>query len=154
MSGRSLFPLTITLAYKLAMEFNSELDISFSGGATAVNIKEILKTGIQPVTMVTDLLKPGGYYRLKQIADKASEIDHISESINLKTLRELAGASLNDIDYRKDKREVESIKVPVSLTKFDCYIAPCRQACPIHLCRSPGIDLFSKSSTSHNRLYL
>jgi len=132
MSGRSLFPLTITLAYKLAMEFNSELDISFSGGATAVNIKEILKTGIQPVTMVTDLLKPGGYYRLKQIADKASEIDHISESINLKTLRELAGASLNDIDYRKDKREVESIKVPVSLTKFDCYIAPCRQACPIH----------------------
>jgi len=67
MSGRSLFPLTINLAYKLASEFNGELDISFSGGAVAANIKEILNTGIQPVTMVTDILKPGGYYRLKQI---------------------------------------------------------------------------------------
>lgn len=132
MSGRSLFPLTINLAYKLASEFNSELDISFSGGAVAANIKEILNTGIQPVTMVTDLLKPGGYYRLNQIADKTSEIDHISESINLEALRKFAETSLNDIDYRKDKREVESIKVPVSLNKFDCYIAPCRQACPIH----------------------
>ncbi|MEE9449987.1 MAG: putative selenate reductase subunit YgfK, partial [Ignavibacteriaceae bacterium] len=132
MSGRSLFPLTINLAYKLASEFKSELDISFSGGAVAANIKEILNTGIQPVTMVTDLLKPGGYYRLKQIADKTSEIDHISECIDLETLRELAEASLNDIDYQKDKREVESIKVPISLNKFDCYIAPCRQACPIH----------------------
>jgi putative selenate reductase len=132
MSGRSLFPLTINLAYKLASEFNGELDISFSGGAVAANIKEILNTGIQPVTMVTDLLKPGGYYRLKQIADITSEIDHISESINLGTLRELAEISLDDIDYRKKKREVESIKVPVRLTNFDCYIAPCRQACPIH----------------------
>jgi len=44
----------------------------------------------------------------------------------------LAEDSLNDIEYNKDKREVESIKVPVSLTKFDCYIAPCQHACPIH----------------------
>ncbi|RKY99570.1 MAG: putative selenate reductase subunit YgfK, partial [Ignavibacteriae bacterium] len=132
LSGRSLFPLTINLAYKLASEFNGELDISFSGGAVAANIKEILNTGIQPVTMVTDLLKPGGYFRFKQIADKTSELDHISESLNLEALKELADNSLNDLEYKKDKREVESIKVPVSLTKFDCYIAPCRQACPIH----------------------
>jgi len=132
MSGRSLFPLTINLAYKLASEFNGELDISFSGGAIAANIKDILNTGIKPVTMVTDLLKPGGYFRLKQIADKTSEIDYISKNINLEALRKLAETSLIDIDYNKDKREVESIKVPVSLTKFDCYIAPCRQACPIH----------------------
>jgi len=132
MSGRSLFPLTIHLAYKLATKFNGELDISFSGGATAKNIKEILNTGIQPVTMVTDLLKPGGYFRLKQIADKTSELENISESLNLEALKELADNSLNDLEYKKDKREVESIKVPVSLNKFDCYIAPCRQACPIH----------------------
>ncbi len=132
MSGRSLFPLTINLAYKLASEFNSELDISFSGGATAANIKEILDIGIQPVTMVTDLLKPGGYYRLKQIADTTTEIDHISESINLEALKKFSETSLDDIDYRKDKRAIESIKVPVRLNNFDCYIAPCRQACPIH----------------------
>jgi putative selenate reductase len=132
MSGRSLFPLTINLAYNLAREFNGELDISFSGGASAANIKEILNTGIQPVTMVTDLLKPGGYYRLMQIADITSEIDTISESINPEALRKLAEFSLDDTNYRKDKREIESIKLPLSLDKFDCYIAPCRQACPIH----------------------
>ncbi|NNG28231.1 MAG: putative selenate reductase subunit YgfK, partial [Ignavibacteriaceae bacterium] len=132
MSGRSLFPLTINLAYNLAKEFYGELDISFSGGAVAANINEILTTGIYPVTMVTDLLKPGGYYRLRQIADKTSELDHISESLNLEALKELADNSLNDLKYKKDKREVESIKVPESLNKFDCYIAPCRQACPIH----------------------
>lgn len=132
MSGRSLFPLTINLAYKLAQEFNGGIDISFSGGATEANIQEILNTGILPVTMVTDLLKSGGYYRLKQIADKTSELGHISESLNLEALKELADNSLNDLEYKKDKREVESIKVPVSLNKFDCYIAPCRQACPIH----------------------
>ena len=132
MSGRSLFPLTINLAYRLAKEFNGEIDISFSGGAVAANVKEILNTGIQPVTMVTDLLKPGGFYRLKQIADTATEIDHISESINLEALKKFAETSLDDIDYHKAKREIESIKVPVSLNKFDCYIAPCRHACPIH----------------------
>ncbi|MBT8383979.1 MAG: putative selenate reductase subunit YgfK, partial [Ignavibacteria bacterium] len=131
MSGRSLFPLTINLAYRLAKEFNGEIDISFSGGAVAANVKEILNTGIQPVTMVTDLLKPGGYYRLKQIADTTAEIDHINESINLEVLKKFSATSLDDLDYRKDKRAIESIKIPVNLNKFDCYIAPCQQACPI-----------------------
>ncbi|MFA5804801.1 MAG: putative selenate reductase subunit YgfK [Melioribacteraceae bacterium] len=135
MSGRSLYPLTINLAYKLANEFNGEINISYSGGANFSNIKEILETGIRPVTFATELLKPGGYLRLLQIAESieknSSKIEH-SFKKNIAHLKILAEASLSDKNYTKEKREINSIKIPKSLPAFDCYIAPCQEACPIH----------------------
>lgn len=135
MSGRSLFPLTISLAEKLSTEFNGEINISYSGGANNNNIMEILSTGITPITFVTDLLKPGGYLRLAQIAETIeknnSKIEQ-NNQINLDRLRSLAENSLVDKNYFKEKREIDSIKVPKSLPAFDCYIAPCQEACPIH----------------------
>jgi len=135
MSGRSLYPLTINLAYKLANEFNGEINISYSGGANNNNIKEILGTGIRPVTFATELLKPGGYLRLSQIAEtiekNSSKIEQGSRK-NTAHLKILAEASLLDKHYSKEKREINSIKIPKSLPVFDCYIAPCQEACPIH----------------------
>ncbi|MBI5731232.1 MAG: putative selenate reductase subunit YgfK, partial [Ignavibacteriales bacterium] len=135
MSGRSLYPLTINLAYKLANEFNGEINISYSGGANNNNIKEILETGIRPVTFATELLKPGGYLRLSQIAEtieKNSLKIENSFKKNIAKLKILAEASLSDKNYTKEKREINSIKIPKSLPAFDCYIAPCQEACPIH----------------------
>ncbi len=63
MSGKSLYPLSIALAAKLAAEFDGQLRISYSGGADAFNIDRIVKAGIWPVTVATTLLKPGGYQR-------------------------------------------------------------------------------------------
>ena len=63
MSGRALFPLSINVAAVLSRAFNGELAISYSGGASKFNIREIFDTGIRPITMATDLLKPGGYLR-------------------------------------------------------------------------------------------
>ncbi|MCX6175654.1 MAG: putative selenate reductase subunit YgfK [Ignavibacteriales bacterium] len=135
MSGRSLYPLTINLAYKLANEFNGEINISYSGGANINNIKEILETGIRPVTFATELLKPGGYLRLSQIAEtvekNSSKFEH-SFKKNTAHLKILAEASLSDKNYSKEKREINSIKIPKTLPVFDCYIAPCQEACPIH----------------------
>ena len=135
MSGRSLYPLTINLAYKLANEFNGEINISYSGGANNSNINKILETGIRPVTFATELLKPGGYLRLLQIAEtiekNSSKIEH-SFNKNIAYLKILAKASLSDKNYTKEKREINSIKIPKSLPAFDCYIAPCQEACPIH----------------------
>lgn len=135
MSGRSLYPLTINLAYKLTNEFNGEINISYSGGANNNNIKEILETGIRPVTFATELLKPGGYLRLSQIAEtiekNSSKIEH-SFRKNIAHLKILAEASLSDKNYTKEKREINSIKIQKSLPAFDCYIAPCQEACPIH----------------------
>jgi putative selenate reductase len=135
MSGRSLYPLTINVAAKLAESFNGNLSISYSGGATAYNTNEILNCGIYPVTYATDLLKPGGYRRLNQIAKSISE--HFVGSFNqdkikLDLLNKLAEESLLDPYYKKESRQVNSIKIPTKLEKFDCFVAPCVTACPIH----------------------
>lgn len=133
LSGRPLFPLTINLASKIAEEFAGEINISYSGGASINNIKEIIETGIKPVTFATELLKPGGYNRLFQISESLTEIPFETHKlIDLPKLKALAGKSLNDKYYRKETRNAESIKVPDKLNTFDCFIAPCQVACPIH----------------------
>lgn len=133
MSGRALFPLTINLAYKIAEQFNGQINISFSGGASVINTKEILETGIKPVTFATELLKPGGYNRLRQIADSINDIvPKDNDSIDLSRLKSLSEKSLAEGYYKKESRTVESIKVPGKLDPFDCFIAPCKVACPIH----------------------
>jgi putative selenate reductase len=136
MSGRSLFPLTVNLAYRLAEVFDGALNISYSGGATQHNVASILETGIAPITMVTDLLKPGGYERLSQMAEIIGKTiggeNHRSGTINLSKLKQLAAEALTDKEYQKSRRGIDSVKIPKTLEKFDCYIAPCAVACPIH----------------------
>ncbi|NWF91098.1 MAG: putative selenate reductase subunit YgfK [Ignavibacteriaceae bacterium] len=135
MSGRSLFPLTINAAYKLAESFDGELHISYSGGATTQNTLYILQCGIYPITFATDLLKPGGYRRMNQTAKIISK-DSIGsfqqKKINLDLLKTLAEDSLKNSLYRKETRQIDSIKVSTKLEKFDCFVAPCVVACPIH----------------------
>ncbi|MCR4907903.1 MAG: putative selenate reductase subunit YgfK, partial [Lachnospiraceae bacterium] len=70
MAGRSLFPLTIHLARRISEEFDGALRISFSGGAVLQNIKELFDAGIWPITMATNILKPGGYERLVQLGER------------------------------------------------------------------------------------
>jgi putative selenate reductase len=75
MSGRSLYPLTVSLAKRIADEFDGSLRISFSGGADALNVRSLVDAGIWPVTVATTLLKPGGYQHLGQIDEALSGID-------------------------------------------------------------------------------
>ncbi|MCK9426346.1 MAG: putative selenate reductase subunit YgfK [Ignavibacteriaceae bacterium] len=132
MSGRSLFPLTMNVARMLAEEFNGELPMSFSGGATINNVQEILETGISPITLVTDLLKPGGYSRIFQMSEKIEKNDSFSKKIDVEKIKTLAANSLIDLNYKKEKREISTVKIPTNLEMFDCYVAPCEEACPIH----------------------
>jgi putative selenate reductase len=129
MSGRSLFPLTINLASLLTNEFNGRIPISFSGGASGFNINQILDTGIYPVTLVTDLLKPGGYYRLLNISNSIKF--ETRNQIDITKTKQLADTTLAEQFYRKSSKEVDSIKVNKELPKFDCYMAPCQAACAI-----------------------
>ena len=56
----------------------------------------------------------------------------IEHRLDLHRLSGLAELALTDPYYAKEKREIVSIKVEKQLEKFDCYIAPCAVACPIH----------------------
>ena len=152
LSGRSLFPLTINLAYKLASEFDGELNISFSGGATVNNSHQIFETGIYPITLVTDLLKPGGYERLSQIAKRFEDSDlNLSQinKINLSKLKTLSERSIEETFYKKENRKTKSLKISSTLEKFDCYVAPCEVACPIHQDVSKYIRLIEEKRGVH-----
>ncbi len=71
MSGRSLYPLTLSLAARLAREFEGKLRISYSGGADIHSVRALFDAGIWPITMATTVLKPGGYQRFTQIGRQA-----------------------------------------------------------------------------------
>jgi putative selenate reductase len=141
MSGRSLFVLSINVAKKLSDAFNGKLPISYSGGADFFNLKDLLETGIMPVTVATTLLKPGGYERLRQLAELAEETlagkDSQTEAtvpINVKTLSALAESLPERNRYRKEYRRTGlSRKTDSDLPLFDCFKAPCMDGgCPIH----------------------
>ncbi|UJF18338.1 putative selenate reductase subunit YgfK [Vibrio sp. SS-MA-C1-2] len=132
MSGRALFPLSINVALELSREFNGTLPISYSGGAAKFNIKEIFETGIRPITMATDLLKPGGYLRLVDCAEELdSSDDWANNKIDLVKLEALAAKSLSMEYTQKEWRGPEEITVKESVPLTDCYVAPCVTACPI-----------------------
>jgi len=133
MSGRSLFPLSINLAAKLSEEFRGKLPISYSGGITFHNVREVFETGIRPLTVATDMLKPGGYLRLAQMAAVLEDSGGWEmDSIDVEKLKALAGASLAADYSLKDFRGEDEVKVPGPLPQTDCYVAPCVVACPIH----------------------
>ncbi|MDA3851649.1 MAG: putative selenate reductase subunit YgfK [Spirochaetaceae bacterium] len=134
MSGRLLFPLSINLASRLAGEFLGDLEISFSGGISLFNIKEVLETGIRPVTLATELLKPGGYGRMTQLAESIEGMElSTKENIDLDSLGRLAERVLTKDYVLKEKtwRGYDKIQVTGDLPMVDCYVAPCKVACPI-----------------------
>lgn len=133
MSGRSLFPLSITLAGRLAKDFDGDLKISYSGGADFFNIDKILETGIMPITFATTILKPGGYERITQMAEKLeTKLDSHVERINSSALEALAKDAPMDKHHVKELRPVGSRKLSSELPTYDCAIAPCTVGCPIN----------------------
>jgi len=150
MSGRALHPVSINLARKLQNDFNGKLDISFSAGGDCFNIVPILACGMKPVTICSDLLKPGGYGRLwqyienirKDFGDEKARCieDHILISSGkpdqnlpeaaLMNLNRYADRVTGESAYKKKILTDRDIKTQRPLGYFDCIHAPCVDACP------------------------
>ncbi|HUK66825.1 MAG TPA: putative selenate reductase subunit YgfK [Anaeromyxobacteraceae bacterium] len=145
LSGRALHPLTLSLARKLIDATDGRIPVSFSGGADAENFPDLVADGLAPVTVCTDLLKPGGYARLQQYlenlevamvragADSLEAFVHASSKglgarSNLARHLEL---TLLDPRYRRRERPLV-FKGERALGSFDCIAAPCQEACPAH----------------------
>ncbi|MBQ0018174.1 MAG: putative selenate reductase subunit YgfK [Clostridiales bacterium] len=132
MSGRSLFPLTIELARRITKQFDGKLRISFSGGADYFNIKEIFEAGIWPITMATTVLKPGGYQRMSQIADRLGNCGSKKfDGVDLKQVEALVEMSQGERN-RKPIKPLPERKNGEELPMFDCFTAPCSGGCPIN----------------------
>jgi putative selenate reductase len=137
MSGRALFPLTIALAAELSGELASAVPrwdgrFSYCGGAWAKNSGELVAAGLGPITIATDILKPGGYLRLLPAARSAVRaIGASPDRPDPKALAALAAEALERPEYRGDWKEGKaSIRKPLPL--FDCFAAPCIEACPVN----------------------
>jgi putative selenate reductase len=133
MSGRALFPITIRLAAELAAalpDFSSPF--SFCGGVSAFNAADLIRAGLGPLTIVTDILKPGGYLRMAQVAQEAAlALSGAAEVPDPAALAALAEASLSRPEYRADWKAGRAT-VPGALPLYDCFAAPCVQACPVN----------------------
>ena len=133
MSGKALFPLSISLAAKLSAEFAGKLRISYSGGADYYNIDKIVGCGIWPVTMATTLLKTGGYQRFTQVADKVEGICPKKwEGIDVDALKKLAADAITDGHHVKNIKPIPNRKSTKEVPLLDCFYAPCSEGCPIH----------------------
>lgn len=147
MSGRALHPISISVAKKLQDEFNGELQLSFSAGANAFNIADIISCGFKTVTVCSDILKPGGYMRMNQYFEKLDEgfkanfsssiNEFIIKSSNQKNIKESAHANLSRYSnavlesslYKREYIKAPDIKTKRELDYFDCISAPCRDTC-------------------------
>ena len=133
MSGKSLYPLSISLAAKLSREFDGKLRIAYSGGADAFNIEKIVGSGVWPVTVATTILKPGGYQRLSQMAESLAVMGvKPFDGIDVEALNKVAKDAIEDPHHVKPAKLPVSRKSNERVPLLDCYTAPCEDACPIH----------------------
>ncbi len=148
MSGRALHPISVNLAKKLQSEFEGKLDISFSAGADAFNVTGILSCGLFPVTMSSDILKPGGYGRINQYIENIKNDFSSSKSFSIKdfvlakskhnnyndaVLHNIDTYALETLDNDRYKKRLfvdPNIKGGRKLGTFDCIYAPCTDTCP------------------------
>ena len=132
MSGKSLFPLSMSVAEKLSKDFDGKLRISFSGGVDFFNISEVVAAGIFPVTMATTMLKPGGYQRLEQIANiwEAAAPKSFG-GVNSAAVSKLVSEAMTSKHHVKSIKTLPSRKMDKKVPLIDCFIAPCQQGCPI-----------------------
>lgn len=121
MSGKALFPLSISVAARLAESFDGKLPMSFSGGVDQKNIDQIVSCGIWPVTVATVLLKPGGYKWLTRIAEKADtcEIEK-GGKVQVEELKKLATDSLTDAHYQKTVKKAAGKQTEEKSPLLDC----------------------------------
>ena len=134
MSGRALLPISTTVASRLSQEFGGKLPVSYSGGCTIFSVKDIFDTGIRPITMATDMLKPGGYARMARMAEKLEKESRTwdKKDIDVEAVKELSHNARKAYYSQKEFRGDRQAKVNDDLPMFDCYVSPCMEACPIH----------------------
>lgn len=137
MSGRALYPISTNLAAIISKEYGGKLPISYSGGANIFTAKKLFEAGIRPITLATDMLHPGGYNKMKQIAELLDNDDDIywnrvDGSVDVEKITEVATEALDNKFIQKAFRGKKPVKIDRPLPLEDCFVAPCDAACPVH----------------------
>ena len=82
LSGPPLHVLAMNLVRKFREVFGSTIAISFSAGINKGNFADAVSLGLKPITVCSDLLKPGGYGRLEgysqALLKRMADVDALS----------------------------------------------------------------------------
>ncbi|MBT3979907.1 MAG: hypothetical protein HOE90_01060 [Bacteriovoracaceae bacterium] len=151
LSGAPLHVISMNTMHQFRSQVGADFPVSFSAGVDTTNIVDTVLCNMTPVSMCTDLLKKGGYLRLKKYIDK---IYQAMEESGVKTLEELilsnAGSSSEDLAeaglinatrvcktledndyYHFEKNKKDPRKTDVELELFDCLSCNiCIPVCP------------------------
>jgi putative selenate reductase len=150
LSGRALHALAVCLAHHLVETLDKPLLMSFSGGADAANAPDLLRCGLRTVTVCSDLLKPGGYMRLRQYLENLREsmaaagvsnlLDFVrsgspscltADAAAAHNLALYAAATVTKPAYRAGTFHRDHTKTTRRLAFFDCIHAPCTDICDV-----------------------
>jgi ferredoxin len=142
MSGPGLYAISITAAHILDTELKNNLLISYSGGIDDKNIKDVLETGIRPITLSSFLLKPKGYQNIGKLLVDAN----IPEKINSVRLGALAAAAVDDKNY--DRKNVKVYQCRPNYSEFCAVCHNCEDVCPNRANRR--ININGKDVVLHN----
>ncbi len=131
LTGRALFPIAFSLAEKIANDFGGGLRICFSGGADYYTATKLFNAGIWPITIVSDLIRPGGLKRLKQVAEDISKCDYAHFSgILTSDLPDIEKDVYSGGRYKNPGlSKAKKAKVPIPYAY--CFKAQCRAVCPL-----------------------
>ena len=136
LSGPPLHVVAMHLVRRFRHAFGDSLPISFSAGIDRDNYPDAVALGLAPVTVCTDLLKPGGYSRMQAYG---FELARRMEAAGARTVSEFAHAGIDayvqsldhDPRYRHDQVRHKARKTGVPLGLFDCSSCDlCISACP------------------------
>ncbi len=156
LSGQPLYVLSLGLAARFRDVMGAGFPISYSAGIDAKNYVDAVSCGMTPITVCTDLLRPGGYGRLTSyhrvlgVAMKEHGAGTIPELIagidgegvdpenrdalldaSLRNHHKAAARALEDPRYRFDKNSTAPKKIGSKLFLFDCVNCDkCVPVCP------------------------
>ena len=152
LSGPPLHVLAMHLVGRFRREFGTRFPVSFSGGIDRGNFADAVALGLAPVTVCTDMLKPGGYGRargyMQALATRmgaagAATIDDfvrryargdgassISEAV-VRNTEEYVERATADPRYAQALNSRSPRKIGRSLRLFDCITCDkCVPVCP------------------------
>jgi putative selenate reductase len=113
LSGPPLHVLAMNLVRKFRQVFGSTIPISFSAGINKGNFADAVALGLRPITVCSDLLKPGGYGRLQgystALLKRMEELDTSSIDAYVISAHGQAKEALATLEISPEqKREAES----------------------------------------------
>ncbi len=130
MSGRTLLSLSLQVAARLSRDFDGELPVSYCGGADAKNIAALRRAGLFPITVCTELLKPGGYGKLHAMAGALEGLEAAGTKPDCAVLDELSRTLCAKARANHEPRRAPRPQKPTVHANCRVVCGSCASVCP------------------------